>query len=144
MAQQFEFDLRETEVDAKQGYTLSGLATGFGHFNRIGGMVHDAAISLVIEPYNGPTHFLLEWLVTEQQIPSCFISSVIEGVQDAALLGRDEYRPVIGVRIGVVDGFFHEIYSQNYSFRSAAGIAFQVALAEAQLVAVLYNEDMSR
>jgi|GEM_PF-3111979 len=136
MAQQFEFDLRETEVGAKQGYTLTGLATGYGRFKRSAGFCHDAAISLILEPYSGPTHFLLEWVVTEQQIPSCFISSVIEGVQDAALLGRDEHRPIIGVRIGVVDGFFHEIYSQNYSFRRAAAIAFQAALTEAKLVAV--------
>jgi hypothetical protein len=136
VAQQFEFDLRETEGRAHQGYTLHGLATGYGRFKRTSGMCHDAAISLILEPYSGPTNFLLEWLVTEQQICSGFIPSVIKGVRDAALFGRDECRPIIGVRIGVVDGFEHEIYSQDYSFQKAAEIAFQVALTEAELVAV--------
>ncbi len=64
-------------------------------------------------------------------IPREFISSVKEGVFDAANSGVLGGYPVIDIKVTLIDGSYHEVDSSEMSFKIAAEIAFKDGLSKA-------------
>lgn len=134
MQHNIEFNL---ETTITQAYTISQSIVAKGKFIRqSSGPNQFAIVDFIIEPYQGNTHFLLEWCVTEAQIPDYYIPGIIEGIKEAAIEGLAEHKPIINIKIRVIDGAYNPIDSKIISYRIATKIAFRQALSEVKIVAV--------
>ncbi len=64
-------------------------------------------------------------------IPSNFISSIEDGVQEAMKNGILAGYPIINVKAILIDGSYHEVDSSDIAFHIAASIAFKEAMKKA-------------
>ena len=64
-------------------------------------------------------------------IPSRFIASIDEGLREAMTAGVLAGYPVDDVEVGVYDGSYHDVDSNDASFRIAAAMAFRDAMTKA-------------
>jgi len=67
-------------------------------------------------------------------VPRNFIPAVEKGVRDAAARGALAGYPVVDVRVTLDDGSSHPVDSSDIAFRTAGRIAFDNAMAQAQMV----------
>ncbi len=90
-------------------------------------------MELRLEPYVGPTHFVLEWRVTDEQIPKEFLPGVIKGIQQAAQQERNGFDAVVHLKAIVSGGSNHPVDSRSSSYTKATALAFADALSKAQI-----------
>lgn len=119
------FDLRRV--------TITGRATGEGRY-RLG--ENYGHVILEISPYAGPHEFLLVWSVGEDVIPSDFREAVWRGIQEFATDFFRETGPLVGVRVAVVGGSYHEVDSKSRSYEVATRVAFKNAIGQVGLAAI--------
>jgi elongation factor G len=67
-------------------------------------------------------------------IPKQFIPHVERGVKDAMSFGVLAGYPVIGVKVTLLDGSYHDVDSSDMSFRMAGSLAFKNAMKKAEPV----------
>ena len=67
-------------------------------------------------------------------IPKEFIPAVQKGVEEALTSGVVGGYPVIGIKVALVDGSFHEVDSSEMAFKIAASMAFKEAMKKADPV----------
>ncbi len=67
-------------------------------------------------------------------IPKEFISAVEKGLEEAVQSGVLGGYPVIGVRVTLVDGSYHEVDSSEMAFKIAASMGFKEAMKKADPV----------
>ena len=91
-------------------------------------------VELRLEPYVGSTHFMLEWCVTDEQIPTEFLPGVIKGIQQAAQQERNGFDAVVYLKVIVSGGSNHPVDSRSSSYTKAAALAFADALTKTQIV----------
>jgi elongation factor G len=91
-------------------------------------------VELRLEPYIGLTHFMLEWRVTDEQIPREFLTGVIAGIQQAAQQERNGFDAIVYLKVIVSDGSNNPVDSRSASYTKAAALAFADALSKAQIV----------
>ncbi|MDR0654237.1 MAG: elongation factor G [Synergistaceae bacterium] len=91
-------------------------------------------VILEIEPLEG--HIGYEWQdkVIGGTVPKQFIPSTQKGVEEAMNNGILGGYPVIGVRVSIVDGSYHEVDSSDMAFRIAGSMAFKEAMRQADPV----------
>ena len=91
-------------------------------------------VILEIEPLEG--HIGYEWQdkVIGGTVPKQFIPSAQKGVEEAMNNGILGGYPVIGVRVSIVDGSYHEVDSSDMAFRIAGSMAFKEAMRQADPV----------
>ena len=65
-------------------------------------------------------------------IPSNFISSIKDGVQEAMNSGILAGYPVVNTRVALIDGSYHEVDSSDVAFSIAASMAFKEAMKKAK------------
>ncbi|MEO6891270.1 MAG: hypothetical protein ABI456_17345, partial [Ktedonobacteraceae bacterium] len=94
-------------------------------------------ITLRLEPYIGPTPFLLVWQVTEEQIPQEFLPGVVQGIRHAVLQERAEDAGLTHIKVTVIDGASHPVDSHNRAYTQATMLAFENALTHTLLVPVV-------
>lgn len=132
-----EFNLKVEGTFLDRGYTIAQSIVAEGRYLVQSRCPSDVGyVKLVLEPYEGQTHFLLEWSVTESQIPRKFLPGVMEGIQQAAREGIGDCSPVIQLRIQVIDGFYHAVDSRARSYQVVTWRAIRSALEEAGVVAI--------
>lgn len=66
-------------------------------------------------------------------IPKQFISSVQQGINEAAQEGVVAGYPVIGLHIKLIDGSYHDVDSKPNDFKVAAKLAFKDACSKAPM-----------
>jgi elongation factor G len=86
---------------------------------------------LRIEPLDRGGGFVFESAVVGGAIPSKFIPSVEKGVAEAMQRGGIHGHPVVDVKATVYDGKFHNVDSDEMSFKTAGRLAFRAAMAQA-------------
>jgi len=119
------FDLRRVTVTGKAtGEARYRLGENYGH------------VILEVSPYTGPHEFLLVWGVGEDVIPSEFREAVWRGIQGFATDYFRETGPLVGVRVAVVGGSYHEVDSKSRSYEVAATMAFKNAVMQMALAGV--------
>jgi len=91
-------------------------------------------VELRLEPYIGLTQFLLEWQVTDEQIPQEFLPGVIKGIQQATQQEHNGYDAVVDIKVTIIDGKYHPVDSRSSSYMKAAALAFADALAKTHIV----------
>ncbi len=73
-------------------------------------------VELHLEPYVGPTQFMLEWRVTDEQIPEEFLPGVIKGIQQAAQQEHNGYDAIVHLKVIVNGGSYHPVDSRASSY----------------------------
>ena len=99
------------------------------YIRQSGGRGQYGHVVFEIEPIEG-NKFEFEDKIVGGVIPKEFISSVEEAVQSGVLGGY----PVIGVKVALVDGSYHEVDSSEMAFKIAASMGFKEAMKKADPV----------
>ncbi|MDR3321733.1 MAG: elongation factor G [Synergistaceae bacterium] len=133
---------REFNVEVKVGRpqvayreAINSPARAQGKFVRqSGGHGQYGDVVLEIEPIEGHTGY--EWIdrIVGGVIPKQFIPAAQKGVEEAMNNGILGGYPVIGVRISIVDGSYHDVDSSEMAFRIAGSMAFKEAMRQAKPV----------
>ncbi len=138
---------REFNVDANIGKpqvayreTIRGTVQKYSyvHKKQTGGSGQYAKILITVEPLDmahseGATYEFVN-AVTGGRIPKEYIPSVDAGAQDALQYGILAGYPVLGVKLTLVDGAYHEVDSSEMAFKIAGSIAMKEAARMAKPV----------
>ena len=133
---------REFNVEASVGRpevaykeTLTRPADGEMKYARqTGGRGQYAHVKIHLVPGEPGTGYVFENEIVVGTIPTDFITSIDEGIQEALTLGVLAGYPVDDVRIQLYDGSYHDVDSSDVAFRMAAAMAFQQAAKKAEPV----------
>ncbi len=112
---------RETITrQAKFNYTHKKQSGGKGQFGRVAGF---------IEPLPADAAVGYEFVddITGGVIPRNFIPACDKGFQEAIKEGRLIGFPIVGVRVTINDGAYHDVDSDELSFRTASIMGFREA-----------------
>ncbi|NLC10822.1 MAG: elongation factor G [Firmicutes bacterium] len=130
--------LRDFKVGANVGRpqvayreTLRYPAKAEGKFIRqSGGRGQYGHVLIEVEPLEPGKSLEFENKIVGGVIPKEFIPAVEAGVKEAALNGPLSGYPVIGVKVKLLDGSFHEVDSSELAFKIAASQAFKKGISQ--------------
>ncbi len=103
------------------------------YIRQSGGRGQYGHVVFEIEPIEG-NKFEFEDRIVGGVIPKEFITSVEKGLEDAIQSGVLGGYPVIGVKVALVDGSYHEVDSSEMAFKIAASMGFKEAMKKADPV----------
>ena len=132
--------LREFGVEANSGApqiayreTVIGSSRAEGRFVRqTGGKGQYGHVVITMRPSEGGNR--IEDRIVEGAIPREYIPAVLSGLRESVAGGALAGYPMVDVAIEVVDGSFHEVDSNELSFKMAAIFAFREAARAAGTV----------
>ncbi len=138
---------REFKVEANVGKpqvayreTIRGTVDklDYVHKKQTGGSGQYAKVIIKVEPLDmaaaeGATYEFVN-AVTGGRIPKEYIPSVDAGAQDALQYGVLAGYPVLGVKLTLLDGSYHEVDSSEMAFKIAGSIAMKEAARKAKPV----------
>ncbi len=133
---------REFNVEVKVGRpqvayreAIKAPARAQGKFVRqSGGHGQYGDVVLEIAPLEGHKGYEWEDKIVGGTIPKQFIPAAQKGVEEAMGNGILGGYPVIGVRVAIVDGSYHDVDSSEMAFRIAGSMAFKEAMRLAKPV----------
>jgi len=96
-----------------------------------GGRGQFAHVVLELEPLGRGSGFEFEEKLRGEAIPRKYVPAVLRGIKDAMERGVLAKRPVVDVKVTLVDGSYHEVDSSDRAFRTAAAMAFREGSAQA-------------
>lgn len=133
---------REFNVEVKVGRpqvayreTIRKPATAQGKFVRqSGGKGQYGDVVLEVEPLEGGKGF--EWVdkIVGGVVPKEYIPAAQKGVEEALNNGVLGGYPVIGIKVSIIDGSYHEVDSSEMAFRIAGSMAVKDAIKKASPV----------
>ncbi|MGH3439381.1 MAG: elongation factor G [Sciscionella sp.] len=110
----------------------------YTHKKQTGGSGQFARVIIAIEPLarNEDGNALYEFAnkVTGGRVPREYIPSVDAGAQDAMQYGVLAGYPMVGVKVSLLDGAYHEVDSSEMAFKIAGQMAFKEAARKADPV----------
>jgi elongation factor G len=117
---------RETITKTVEKYT-------YVHKKQTGGSGQFAKVIITLEPLSTGDGALYEFesKVTGGRIPREYIPSVDAGAQDAMQYGVLAGYPLVGIKLTLVDGAYHEVDSSEMAFKVAGSIALKEAARKA-------------
>jgi len=133
---------REFNVEVKVGRpqvayreTIRSQARAQGKFVRqSGGKGQYGDVVIEIEPLPERKGFEWEDRIIGGSVPKEYIPAAQKGVEDAMSNGVLGGYPVIGVKVSLVDGSYHEVDSSEMAFRIAGSMAIKEAIKKADPV----------
>ena len=123
-------ETEDLRIPYRETITKSAAAEG-KHKKQSGGHGQFAVCHLRLEPLPRGEHFAFIDQVVGGAIPRQFIPAVEKGVAEAMSHGGPLGYPVVDVAVTVDDGKHHPVDSSEMAFKTAAGIGFRQAMAEA-------------
>jgi elongation factor G len=106
----------------------------YTHKKQTGGSGQYAKVQVRLEPLpmtsDGPTYEFVN-AVTGGRVPKEFIPSVDQGAQEALQYGILAGYPVVGVKLTLVDGGYHEVDSSEMAFKIAGSMVMKAAARKA-------------
>jgi elongation factor G len=108
----------------KQDYTHKKQTGGSGQYAKV-------QVTLEPMPLDGETTYEFVNAVTGGRIPKEFIPSVDAGAQDAMHYGVLAGYPLVGVKLTLVDGAYHEVDSSEMAFKIAGSMVLKEAARKA-------------
>jgi len=113
---------RETIRKAVEKYT-------YVHKKQTGGSGQFAKVIITLEPLDTADGALYEFdnKVSGGRIPREYIPSVDAGAQDAMQYGILAGYPLVGIKLTLIDGAYHEVDSSEMAFKVAGSIALKEA-----------------
>ncbi|KAA2264740.1 elongation factor G [Solihabitans fulvus] len=108
----------------------------YTHKKQTGGSGQFAKILINVEPLESTDGALYEFdnKVTGGRIPREYIPSVDAGAQDAMQYGVLAGYPLVGIKVTLVDGSYHEVDSSEMAFKIAGSMALKEAARQASPV----------
>ncbi|MEU6410837.1 elongation factor G [Microbispora sp. NPDC046933] len=107
----------------------------YTHKKQTGGSGQFGRVIIDLEPLGeGNDGYEFENKVTGGRIPREYIPSVDAGCQEAAEFGVLAGYPMVGVKVTLQDGAFHEVDSSEMAFKIAGSMAFKEAARKADPV----------
>ena len=104
----------------------------YTHKKQTGGSGQFGRVIIDIEPLGGGSDgYEFENKVTGGRIPREYIPSVDAGCQEAAEFGVLAGYPIVGVKVTLQDGAYHEVDSSELAFKIAGSMAFKEAARKA-------------
>jgi elongation factor G len=105
----------------------------YTHKKQTGGSGQYASVIISLEPLplNGETTYEFVNAVTGGRIPKEFIPSVDAGAQDAMQYGVLAGYPLVGIKLTLEDGKYHEVDSSEMAFKIAGSMALKEAARKA-------------
>ncbi|WP_040704081.1 elongation factor G [Nocardiopsis salina] len=104
----------------------------FTHKKQTGGSGQFAKVKIDLEPLMSEdgTADGYEFVdaVTGGRVPREYIPSVDAGAQEAAELGVLAHYPLVGIKVTLQDGQYHEVDSSEMAFKTAGSMAFKEAV----------------
>ncbi|WP_425411371.1 elongation factor G [Longispora albida] len=104
------------------------------HKKQTGGSGQYAKVQIGLEPLpitaDGPTYEFVN-AVTGGRVPKEYIPSVDAGAQDAMQYGILAGYPLVGVKVTLIDGAYHEVDSSEMAFKIAGSMAMKEAARKA-------------
>jgi elongation factor G len=89
---------------------------------------------ILAEPGHWSRNVEFESKVTSDKVPKEYIPAVERGVRDALSSGILAGYPVVGIKVTLIDGSFHQVDSSDIAFEQAAAIAINEVLRKAESV----------
>jgi len=131
---------REFKVEANQGQpqvayreTIRGNTTERGIFKKqTGGKGKFGDCTLIVEANESGKGFEFHNKTVGGSIPKEFIPAVQKGCEGALQHGVLAGYPVVDVKVTVIDGSYHDVDSDEISFREAGRMAMQGGMRKAQ------------
>ncbi len=129
-----EVDLIEPRIPFKE--TIKGVASDveFKHKKQSGGRGQYGHVHIKIEPKKRGEGFEFEDAVVGGVVPGKFIPAVERGVAETLEKGIIAGYRVIDVKVTLFDGSYHDVDSDDMSFRIAGSQAFRKGFKEAKPV----------
>jgi elongation factor G len=126
-------DLKPPRVPYRETIRKPARAHG-RHKKQTGGRGQFGDCKIEIEPME--THEGYEFIdkIVGGVIPQGFRPAVDKGIQEAMRKGELVGAPVVGVRVRLVDGSYHNVDSSEMAFKIAGSMAFKQAVASADPV----------
>ncbi|MFC6086629.1 elongation factor G [Sphaerisporangium aureirubrum] len=107
----------------------------YTHKKQTGGSGQFARVIIDLEPLGeGNDGYEFQNKVTGGRIPREYIPSVDAGAQEAAEFGVLAGYPMVGVKVTLKDGAYHEVDSSEMAFKIAGSMAFKEAARRADAV----------
>ncbi|WP_433870298.1 elongation factor G [Saccharopolyspora sp. CA-218241] len=106
----------------------------FTHKKQTGGSGQFARVIIALEPIEQTSEsatYEFENKVTGGRVPREYIPSVDQGAQDAMQYGVLAGYPLVGVKVTLLDGQYHEVDSSEMAFKVAGSMAMKEAAAKA-------------
>jgi elongation factor G len=131
---------REFNVDANVGRpqvaykeTITTRAEAEGRFVRqTGGRGQYGHVKIVLEPQADSAGLVFENKIVGGVIPREYIPAVHKGIAEAMQNGVLAGYPMLGMRVQLIDGSYHEVDSSEMAFKIAGSMAFQEAARRAK------------
>ncbi len=137
---------REFKVEANVGKpqvayreTLRGTVErlDYTHKKQTGGTGQFAKIQLRVEPITEPDEtgtiptYVFENTITGGRVPKEYIPAVDQGAQEAMQHGILAGYPLVGVKVTLTDGAYHDVDSSEMAFKIAGSMGFKEAARKA-------------
>jgi len=128
-----EMELHIPKVPYRE--TIKGRAkVQYRHKKQSGGHGQFADNWLEIEPMPRGGGYQFDDRIVGGVIPRQYIPAVDKGVQEAMAHGILSGYPVVDVKVGLIDGSFHNVDSSEMAFKISGGMAFKKGFMEANPV----------
>ena len=134
--------LTEHKVAAKVGQprvayreTITTPARAEGRFVRqSGGRGQYGHVKIDIEPNTESTAVEVTDDIRGGTVPKNFVKAAAEGIKEAAATGAYAGYPMVGVKVSIYDGSYHDVDSNEMAFKTAGSMALKAAVAKASPV----------
>ncbi|AKG53162.1 translation elongation factor [Dehalogenimonas sp. WBC-2] len=134
--------LTEYKVAAKVGQprvayreTITVPADAEGRFVRqSGGRGQYGHVKIKVEPLLDSTAIEVTDDVRGGTVPKNFINAAANGIKEAATTGAYAGYPMVGVKVSIYDGSYHDVDSNEMAFKTAGSMALKAAVIKAKPV----------
>jgi elongation factor G len=132
LKREFGVDVRVGRPQVAYREAIRNAARAEGKYVRqSGGRGQYGHVVFEVEPLEEGKGFEFEDKIVGGVIPKEYISAVAKGLEDALNNGVLGGYPVIGVKVALVDGSYHEVDSSEMAFKIAASMGFKEAMRKA-------------
>ncbi|GAA0717742.1 elongation factor G [Dactylosporangium roseum] len=132
-----EANIGKPQVAYRETVKSAAEKVEYTHKKQTGGSGQYARVIIKLEPLvqtaDGPTYEFVN-AVTGGRIPKEFIPSVDAGVQDAMQYGVLAGFPLVGLKVTLLDGQYHEVDSSEMAFKIAGSMVLKEAARKANPV----------
>ncbi|GAA5146765.1 elongation factor G [Pseudonocardia eucalypti] len=131
-----EANIGKPQVAYRETITKTVPKHDYTHKKQTGGSGQFAKVIIALEPLQTTDGALYEFesKVTGGRVPREYIPSVDAGAQDAMQYGVLAGYPLVGIKLTLLDGAYHEVDSSEMAFKIAGSMALKEAARQAKPV----------
>src|SRR5690606_23689630 len=130
----FNLNVRVHKPRVSYRETTRAAARGEAEYNRTTqGETHYAAVSVLLEPYEGPEAVAVKSALKPDDLPADMLKAMMQSVLESAQAGGVVGYPLMHVRFTVTDVTYRATQTTEDALRAAASMAVQNALSNADI-----------